>query len=225
MKYSSDVHLKPDNTVLMAVVGELQKKLPSTYASKEYKQKIQIWLLEGPSQELPHNIQNVVQARRKQMVKFLCLGYTDPASSAPNLAIFNEFLVPPYDCVQNEKVKSEAELFCAIDNFLTGSIEVDMPVILVTGKGKKTQDDQLILHFSETDNPSAHTIYDQYKGVDELRMVFCCYNNDNDGKVWFSNALPPTTIDSKITEFTTYHYAIIKDGPKNQNIQLPSGSS
>ena len=230
-----DVHLKPSKSVRKLpaddLYDDLRPKFPG-YSIGKYNEKVKGWLLDGPSKTLPHDVQQAVQERRKQMVRFLRLGYTDSKNSAPDFTVFNELLAPLYDGYEckTKMVTSKDSLFDAIRKFLTGTAkDVDMPVILVTGKGQK-QGDQLNLHFGK-DHTSADAVFHQYKdkdvikykGIKELRMVFCCYN-DRHEKVWFSNALPPATSNSEILEFEKYHYAIIKDGPKNKNIQKPSGS-
>ena len=205
-------------------VSDLQQKFPKY---KECKPEIRGWLLNGSDMGVPFHVRLVVRERRKKMAMFLLLEYTDAASSIANFEVFEEFIDPLYSC-DTKQVTSEAELFDTISNFLGGAAkDVDMPVILVTGKGKK-QNDQLVLQFSATDHTIADTIFKQYRpGNDELRMVFCCYNNGSAGDgsdreiCFFTNALPPETDTSKNTDLKKYHCAIIKSGPKTKNIQLP----
>ena len=206
-------------------VSYLQQKFPG-YASKECKPDIRGWLLNGPDMDVPFHVRLVVRERRKKMARFLLLEYTDEASPIAKFEVFEEFIDPLFSC-DTKQVKSEAEIFDTISNFLDGAAkDVDMPVILVTGKGEK-QDDQLVLQFSATDHTFADTIFEKYRpGNDELRMVFCCYNNGSAGdggdrEIWFTNALPPETDGSENTDLKKYHCAIIKDGPKNKNIKLP----
>ena len=190
--------------------------------------QIKGWLMNGPSPELRLTIQQAVQERRKQLQRFLRVGYTDSdiPTATPDLDVFNQFLAPQYEC-DTIQVASEADLFTAIGDFLGGAArDVDVPVILVTGKGQK-QDDKLMLHFGETRASAGHILshckdenWIKYKGNNQLRMVFCCYDNESDEKVWFSH-VPPKVKDSKIQEFYWYHKEIVGDGPKNKNIQLP----
>ena len=226
MAHKCDVHLmiSPIHIAVEDAASDLLKRFPDY---KESKSKIKQWLLHGPTLDLPDQVQLAVREHRKPMVRILRLRYADSPNQAPNLEVFTEFIDPLYAC-DTKQVKSIAWLFDAISNFLDGPAkDVPMPVILVTGKGKK-QDGQLILQFSNTDFMSANTIFERYRHTDQLQMVFCCNNNDvgagdvGDNEVCFSNTFAPWTVDSKIRELETYHLAIIEDGPKNINIQLPN---
>ena len=222
------MHLKlsSDSVAIQDAVSDLQQKFPR-YASEKCKPQIRGWLLNGPDMDVPFHVRLVVRERRKKMARFLLLEYGDAASPIAKFEVFEEFIDPLHSC-DIKQVTSETELFHTISNFLGGAAkEVDMPVILVTGKGKK-QNDQLVLQFSATDHTFADTIFEQYRpGNKELRMVFCCYSNGSAGDVgdrkicFFTNALPPETDTSENTDLKKYHCAIIKSGPKNKIIQLP----
>ena len=230
IKDTCDLHLKPGPLVLENAVSDVQEqlqqlKLWQTLTSNN-KQNISNWLLDGPPEGLNFTVEQVVTERRKKMMMFLLLGYAD-AESPILFEVFQKHTGKGYGC-DIKPVTSEADMSKKINIFLAGAGgEVDIPVIMVTGKGKK-QGDQLILQFSETNHKLADTIFKQYRqGNDELRMVFCCYNKDSAGdggdrEVWFTNALPPETVDSVHVELTKYLYAILGDGPKIKNIQQPN---
>ena len=223
------MHLKPGHLVIENAVSDVQEKLQAlqTFTSDEDKGKISSWLLDGPAKNLCFPVRQVVQERRKKMMTFLLLGYADAASSISKFEVFEEFIDEVYGC-DIKTVTSETDMSKEISSFLAGAgREVDIPVILVTGEGKK-QGDQLILQFREKNHKFADTIFKQYRqDNDEMRMVFCCYNNGSAGdggdrEVWFSNALPPRIVDSVHVELMKYYYAIFGDGPKNKNIQQPN---
>ena len=225
MAHKCDVHLvlSPSHVAVLDAASDLQEKFPEY---KEGEKKIKQWLLYGPTSDLPDQVQLAVREHRKPMVRILRLGYADSPSHAPDLEVFTKLIDPLYEC-DTKQVQSIAWLFDAISNFLDHAAkDVPLPVILVRGKGKK-RDGQLILQFSNTDFMSANTVFERYRHTDQLRMVFCCYNNDGagdagDNEVCFSNTFAPWTFDSTNLELETYHLAIIKDEPKNKNIQRPN---
>ena len=229
IEHKCDIHLElpPGSDAIKDAITLLKAKFTQYAGSDKWNLAIKSWLLDGPADDLPHNVWVAVQELRKKMKSFLRLEYTDAASPIPITKVedFKEFINDMYENVCT-KVTSETGMLKAIDSFLAGAgREVDMPIILVTGKGKK-QGDQLSLQFSEKNHKFADTIFKQYRQRnDELRMVFCCYNHGSagdGGEVWFSNALPPETDDSENADLKKYHCAIIKDGPQNKDIQLPN---
>ena len=230
IKDTCDLHLKPGRRVLENAVSDVQEQSQpwQTFTSNEDKQNISNWLLDGPAEYLCYPVRRIVEERRKQMMMFLLLGYADAASPISKFEVFEKHIGKEYGC-SIKPVTSETDMSKEIRSFLAGAGgKVDMPVILVTGKGK-TQGHQLILQFRENHSFAAAEIFEENRLVhNELRMVFCCYNNGSDGdgdggdrEIWFTNALLPETVDSELSELKRYLYAILGDGPKNKNIQLP----